>query len=70
MLLCNGKWFKDQDCKIKLAQRYGAERVAGCGFRVKYKQVQRFRDLVIGYLGTGIRNQKLEIRDYNSKILF
>ncbi len=21
--LCNGKWLKDQDCKINLAQRYG-----------------------------------------------
>jgi hypothetical protein len=44
--------------KIKIVNNFSAKiwgrarcefRVAGCGFRVKYKQVQRFKDLVIGY---------------------
>jgi hypothetical protein len=30
-----------------------AERVAGYAFRVKYKRVQRFRDLVISYRLSG-----------------
>ena len=48
----NGSKIKiDSSVKSKKlnVKSYGTERVTSCGLRVKYKRVQRFRDLVIGF---------------------